>query len=62
VRIRLAAPASEGRANQELVRFLAAALQVTRRDVEVLAGATARRKLVRVGGVTAGLARTRLGL
>ncbi len=52
LRIRLAAPAHEGRANQELVRFVAALLGVTRKDVVVAAGSTGRRKLVHVKGMT----------
>ncbi len=52
LRIRLAAPAREGRANEELVRFVAGLLGVARRDVVVVAGAGGRRKLVQVAGVT----------
>lgn len=52
LRFRLAAPAREGRANQELVRFVAALLGVTRKDVVVAVGSTGRRKLVRVKGMT----------
>jgi uncharacterized protein len=52
LRIRLAAPAREGLANAELVRFVAELLGVARRDVAVVTGATGRRKLVGVTGVT----------
>ncbi len=52
LRVRLAAPAHEGRANTELVRFLAASLDVPRHAVSLVAGAGARRKLVHVDGVT----------
>jgi uncharacterized protein (TIGR00251 family) len=52
LRIRLAAPAREGRANEELVRFVAGLLGVARRDVAVVSGSGGRRKLVGVAGVT----------
>ena len=52
LRIRLAAPAREGKANDELVRFLAGVLGVSRRDVTVIAGSAGRRKLVHVADVT----------
>jgi uncharacterized protein (TIGR00251 family) len=52
LRIRLAAPAREGRANEELTRFVAGLLGVSRKDVVVAAGSTGRRKLVRVKGMT----------
>jgi uncharacterized protein (TIGR00251 family) len=62
LRVRLAAPAQEGRANRELVTFLAAVLDVRRADVAVVAGASGRRKLVRVTGLTEDEARRRLRL
>jgi uncharacterized protein (TIGR00251 family) len=62
LRLRLAAPAHEGRANAELVRFLAGLLDVPRSAVTVAAGASSRRKLVRVGGLTVDEARRRLRL
>jgi len=62
LRVRLAAAAIEGRANDELVRFLAATLGVSRRDVSVTVGARSRRKLVAVAGVTLADAKHRLGL
>ena len=62
LRVRLAAPAHEGRANDELVRFLARELGVRRDDVTLVAGGRSRRKLLRVRGVTLPEARRRLGL
>lgn len=44
LRVRLAAPATEGRANQALVTWLAKALGVAKRDVELVRGETSRRK------------------
>ncbi len=62
LRVRLAAPAHEGRANAELIRLVAAVLGVLRREVELAAGATGRRKLLHVRGVTLEEARRRLRL
>ena len=62
LRVRLAAPAHEGRANAELVRFLAALLDVPKSAVTVAAGASSRRKLVRISGLTVDEARRRLRL
>ena len=62
LRVRLAAPALEGRANDELLRFLARELGVRRDDVTVVSGGRARRKLLRITGVTLPEARHRLGL
>ena len=47
-KIRLAAPAVEGRANEALVDFLAQAFSVRKRDVAIVSGASARRKVVRI--------------
>lgn len=48
LRIRLAAPAVDGKANAELVRFLADAFAVPSRQVTLLHGEGARRKVVRI--------------
>ena len=50
LKIRLAAPALEGRANRELCRFLAAEFAVAVSAVTVLSGEGARRKRVHVAG------------
>ena len=62
LRVRLAAPAIEGRANDELIRFMARELGVRRDDVTVVAGGRSRRKLLHLSGVTLPEARRRLGL
>lgn len=58
LKIQLAAPPVEGQANEELIELLARQLGVGRRQVEVVSGASSRRKRVRVTGVdvTAALA------
>ena len=60
IRIRLAAPPVDGAANEELVRFLASRLGVTRSAVTLERGQTGRRKTVSVTGVTGEEARSRL--
>ena len=48
LKIRLAAPPVDGKANAELLRFLAAAFAVKLRDVTLLRGESSRQKLVRI--------------
>ncbi len=62
LRVRVAAPAVEGRANRELCRFLAAAVGVPASAVVVGAGERGRRKTIRIAGVDADAVRRRLGL
>lgn len=50
LKIRVAAPALEDKANQELVRFLAAAFKVGRRDVVLLSGDHSRHKRFAISG------------
>lgn len=44
LRLRIAAPPVDGRANTEIIRFLAERLQVPRRAIHLLSGAGSRRK------------------
>ncbi len=48
LKVRLAAPPVDGKANAELVRFLAEAFDVPQRQVTLVRGESARRKTVRV--------------
>jgi uncharacterized protein (TIGR00251 family) len=48
LRIRLAAPPVDGKANAELKRFLADAFDVPLRDVVLVRGETSRQKVVRI--------------
>jgi uncharacterized protein (TIGR00251 family) len=52
LKIRLAAPPVDGKANECLVAFLAQRLGIARAAVELAGGATARRKRVRLAGVS----------
>ncbi len=62
VRIRLTAPPLDNRANEALVRFLAATLGVSRPRVEIVAGRRGRKKIVRVAGMPRGEILRLLGL
>jgi uncharacterized protein (TIGR00251 family) len=53
LKIRLNAPPVEGKANDALVEFLAKTLGIARAQIEIVAGHTARRKIVRVRGISA---------
>lgn len=48
LRVRVASPPVDGKANAELVRFLAEVLGVSSRAVEVVRGQTSRTKVVRI--------------
>lgn len=62
VKIKIHAPALEGRANEELCDFLADALELPRRCVTLARGDKSRQKIVRVDGLTLVDVRQRLGL
>lgn len=47
-KIRLAAPPVEGRANEELVRFLSALLDIPKTSIEIAKGSASKTKMVRV--------------
>lgn len=50
LKVRLAAPAHEGKANEALIEFLAAYYGVARRNVRITAGLRSRRKRVVIEG------------
>jgi hypothetical protein len=50
VKVRLAAPAVDGRANEALIEFLAAHYGVRKRDVRILSGLKSRQKRVEIDG------------
>lgn len=61
LKIRLNAPPVEGKANDALRAFLADVLGVRRAQIEIVMGQTARRKVVRVRGVSAQEIERKLG-
>ncbi len=60
LKVKVHAPALEGRANEELCDFLAEQLQLPRRAVTVAQGGKARQKLIAVAGLTLAEIKTRL--
>jgi uncharacterized protein len=60
--IRLKAPPVDGKANAALTAFIAKAAGVPRSRVEIVKGATAREKAVRVDGVAEAALRRALGV
>ena len=50
-KVRVAAPAEAGRANEAVVRLLADTLELPRRDVSIVAGHTGRDKIVSLAGI-----------
>ena len=52
LKIRLQSPPVDGKANKELVRFLADVLDVSASQVSILSGETGRSKRVRITGIS----------
>jgi len=50
--LRIAAPPIEGRANQELLRFLSRVLQVSQGALAIEKGLAGRRKLIAISGLS----------
>ena len=60
VKIKLRAPALEGKANAALIRFLAAQLELPRHAIVLERGHRSREKLIRIDGLTLEEVRTRM--
>ena len=61
LKVKVRAPALEGRANDALTDFLADRLGLPRRAVALVRGERSRHKVVRIDGLAADEARRRLG-
>jgi uncharacterized protein len=61
IKLKIAAPALEGKANEELVQFLTEKLGVPRRSVTLVSGEKSRDKIVAIEGLEEAVARERLG-
>ncbi|MGD9497933.1 MAG: DUF167 domain-containing protein [Armatimonadota bacterium] len=59
--VKLSAAPVKGRANRDLIAFLADIFAVPRDDVHLLQGESSRHKVVQIAGISAGQARERLG-
>ncbi|MFA6047174.1 MAG: DUF167 domain-containing protein [Phycisphaerales bacterium] len=62
LKVKVAAPPEDGKANRALCELLAAALGVPERAVSIVAGASNPEKTARVEGLSAARAREKLGL
>lgn len=62
LKVKVHAPALEGRANDALLEFLADKLGVHRRDVTLVRGDKSRHKVVRITGLTLAEVKGRLSL
>jgi uncharacterized protein (TIGR00251 family) len=60
LKVRLQAPPVDGKANEALIELLAGTLDVPRRSVTLVRGDTARSKTLRLAGLTAQQAQTKL--
>ncbi|MCW5558142.1 MAG: YggU family protein [Verrucomicrobiae bacterium] len=60
LKVRVAAPPVDSAANEALVEFLAGTLQLPRRAVTLVRGASSRSKLLRVDGLAPAVAMERL--
>ena len=61
LKVKVHAPALEGRANEELCEFLADTLGLPRRAVTLVQGDKSRQKLVRIAGLSAAEVKARVG-
>jgi len=61
LKVKVHAPAVEGKANDELIDFLAKKLGVHRRSITLLRGDKARQKVLQIDGLEATELKTRLG-
>jgi uncharacterized protein (TIGR00251 family) len=60
IKVKVQAPAMDGKANQALVEFIAETLGISARQVAVSAGEKSRDKTVAIDGFDESIARTRL--
>ena len=60
VKIKVAAPALEGKANEALLEFVAEKLRVHRRNITLITGGKSRDKLIEIADLDAAEARVRL--
>jgi uncharacterized protein (TIGR00251 family) len=60
IKVKIAAPALDGRANEELIEFIAHSLHVSRRAVRLVQGAKSRDKLLEIDELDEAAARAGL--
>jgi len=52
LRLRIAAPPVDGKANDEVIKFFSKIFEVPNRNVEIVSGDSARDKIIRIHNVT----------
>ena len=52
LKVRLASPPVDGAANAELVKLLAKALGLAKRQIEIVSGSASRNKIVQIAGIS----------
>ena len=60
IKLKVASPPLDGRANEEIISFLAKTLRLPEKDVILVSGAKSRDKVVRVTGLSAADLRSNL--
>ncbi len=60
LKISLTTPPTDGRANSALIAFLAERLNIPRTSIQLISGATSRSKTLRITGISAAEAESRL--
>jgi|DewCreStandDraft_5_1066085.scaffolds.fasta_scaffold00447_37 hypothetical protein len=51
LRVKIKAPANDGKANRELIKYLAEQFNISNRNIEIISGLTSRSKLIRIHGL-----------
>lgn len=51
LKVKLAAPPVEGKANEELIKVLAKEFGISKKDIEIISGHSSKNKVVRLTGV-----------
>jgi uncharacterized protein len=62
LKLRIAAPPVDGKANEEVIRFLAKLFSIANRQIEILGGDTSRDKIIRIHNVSVTEIRGLLGI
>ena len=62
IKIKLCAPAVDGKANEAVPTFLAELLHLSQRDIVIERGEKSREKLIRIDGLSENEMHTRLGI
>jgi uncharacterized protein len=61
IKVRIAAPPVDGKANEECRRYLAKLLKVSATSVEIISGESSRDKVIRIHNISAGRVLEALG-